>query len=242
MADSKYEKIYKNLKAQIESGKYPKGSFLPSENQLIVSYDCARNTVRRAIAMLNSDGYLLSQHGKGAQVIYEPHETQSLFSVGGIESLSEATVRNNKKLKTKVLLVDEIVADDEISMKSGFNVGEVLVRVKRIRYINNEPLINDYNLFLKSEVGELNKQIAASSIYDHLENDLGMIITTSRRRVTAEHASEEDKKNLRLSKNCDFVLVVKGQVFNSKGIMFEYTESRHHPEKICFIQSAIRNK
>ncbi len=242
MANSKYEKIYKNLKAQIESGKYPSGSYLPSENQLIAEYGCVRNTVRRAIAMLNEEGYLLSRHGIGAQVIYEPRETQSLFSIGGIESLSEATDRNNKKVRTKVLSVQEIVADDDISIASGFNVGTELICIKRLRYINNEPLINDYNLFLKSEVGTITKETASSSIYRYLEEELGMVITTSRRRVTAERATEEDKKYLKLNKGCDYVLVTTGQVFNSKGVMFEYTQSRHHPDKICFIESAVRKK
>ena len=240
MAKMKYEKIYKKLKAKIESGKYPVQSYLPSEHELIGMYDCTRNTVRRALSMLRMEGYIVSQHGKGAQVIYEPVADQSLFTIGGIESLSEAIDRNNKTLETKVIDFQEITVDDEISVLTGYDIGEPVYLIKRLRKIDGEVLISDTNYFLKSEIVGLTKEIAETSIYKYIENTLNMTITISKRRITAERATQEDKKNLHLGKY-DFVLVNSGQVFNSKGIMFEFTQSRHHPKKVCFIETAMRN-
>ena len=87
----------------------------------------------------------------------------------------------------------------------------------------------------------ISKEIAVESIYHYLEDELNMFITTSRRRIMAKQATKEDTELLELNKY-DFVLVTSSQVFNSKGIMFEYTESRHHPNKVCFFESATRNK
>ena len=107
--------------------------------------------------------------------------------------------------------------------------------------MNQKGIILDTNYFLKSEMPDLSIDIAKSSIYEYLENTLHMVITTSRRRVTAEKATELDNTLLDLDE-FHFVLVVSGQVFNSKGIMFEYTQSRHKPDQVCFVESAVRQK
>ena len=49
MPKAKYAEIYKDLKRKIEAGEYEFQELLPSENHLILTYDCSRNTVRREI-------------------------------------------------------------------------------------------------------------------------------------------------------------------------------------------------
>ena len=126
-------------------------------------------------------------------------------------------------------------------MQTGFDVGVQLYYIERVRYLNQKAVIFDTNIFLVSETKGLQPDIAASSIYRYLEDTLGMTITTSRRRVTAQKATAKDKELLDL-KNFDFVLTVEGQVFNSHGVMFEYTQSRHVPDQVCFVESAVRQK
>lgn len=68
-----------------------------------------------------------------------------------------------------------------------------------------------------------------------------MKIATSKRRMTVELATSEDKAWLELDDyNC--LTVLRGRVFNADGIQFEYTESRHRPDYFCFEDTATRNK
>ena len=241
MPAPKYEPIYKEIRNEILSGVYTFGDYLPSENEYTQKYGCTRNTIRRAIGLLSAEGLLLPQHGRGVQVIYSPETGKSLFTVGGIESFSEAASRNSLRVKTRVVGFEEVTADEKLSRKTGFDPGKELFHVQRIRMFGNKPIIFDENWFLKSEMPGLNEKIAAASIYRYLENELGMTITTSKRRVSAEKAIPEDIRYLALH-GLDFVLVVTGQVFNSRGVMFEFTQSRHVPDQVCFIESAIRQK
>ncbi len=241
MPVAKYEPIYREIRGEIEDGTYSFGDYLPSENAYTARFSCTRNTVRRALAMLTSEGYLLPQHGRGVQVIYRREAEKSLLSVGGIESFTEAAARNNLSYTTKVLTFKVITADEALSIKTGFDVGQELYHIVRLRRFGKKSIILDKNWFLKSETGNLNKEIAEASIYRYLEEELGMNITTSKRRVTAEEADETDRRYLDLH-GLDFVLTVSGQVFNSRGIMFEYTTSRHVPDQVCFIESAVRQK
>lgn len=241
MPVGKYEPIYKTLKEEIENGTYASGDFLPSEKQCTERFQCTRNTVRRAIAMLTAEGYLLPQHGRGVQIIYRQNDGKSLFSIGGIESFSEASQRNGITCTTRLITFETVRSDEKLSLKTGFDEGAELYHIERLRLYGKKAIIFDENWFLASETTGLSPAIASSSIYQYLEKALGMNITTSRRRVTAEKASDKDRHYLSLH-GLDFVLCVSGQVFNSRGIMFEYTESRHVPDQVSFIESAVRQK
>ena len=56
MPKSIYEDIYKDLKMKIEDNTFAYQELLPSENTLIQTYGCSRNTLRRAVSLLVSDG------------------------------------------------------------------------------------------------------------------------------------------------------------------------------------------
>ena len=93
MAQAKYDQIFQTLHERIESGTYRFLELLPSENALAEEFGCTRNTVRKALALLVTQGYVQTMQGRGVQVISRPRAT-STFLVGGIESLREAAERN----------------------------------------------------------------------------------------------------------------------------------------------------
>lgn len=240
MAENKFERIYADLKNKIEAQDYPFNSTIPSEYELAETYGCTRVTVRRALAELIKRGYIQAQQGKRVLVIYEP-VARNIFMIGGIESFKEAALRNNLSYDTKVIKLEEVIADDALAKKTGFKVGDKLYDVRRVRYIDNKALILDKNYFRADIAHGLTREIAEHSIYDYLENELRMKIVTSKRKMTAELATCEDKSCLELDDyNC--LVIVSGRVFNSDGIQFEYTESRHRPDYFCFEDTATRRK
>ena len=72
MAKTKYNEIYTALREKMEDGTYAFQELLPSENTLVKEFGCSRNTIRRAIGQLASEGYVQSIHGKGVRIIYQP--------------------------------------------------------------------------------------------------------------------------------------------------------------------------
>ncbi len=240
MPKAKYDHIYRDLKEKIESEVYAYQEMLPSENTLVTEYSCSRNTVRRALAELTADGYVQPMHGKGVRNIFQPVE-QTSFTVGGIESFKESAIRNNRTAFTKVLLFTELTADEKIEKKTGFKKGSELYYIQRLRSLNGKPLILDHNYFLKEVIPGLTPGIASQSIYDYLENDLGITITTSKRTLTVERVTQIDEKYIDLQDyNC--MAVITSQTFDDNGIQFEYTQSRHRPDYFRFQDVATRRR
>ena len=211
---------------------------MPSENKMVTIYDCSRNTIRRAIAKLVEDGYVQSLHGKGVRVIYQPVD-QTAFTIGGIESFKESAIRNHRERRTDVIQFTEITADERLAQKTGFPPSSELYYIQRVRYLDGKALIIDINMFLRSLVPGLTPEIAKDSIYDYIENTLGMQIVTSKRKMTVERVTEIDEKYLELN-DYNRLAVVTGQTFNADGVMFEYTQSRHRPDYFCFQDTATR--
>lgn len=240
MAKAKYENIFKDLKEKIESEEYEYQSILPSENLLVGTYECSRNTVRRALAGLSEIGYVQAINGVGVRVIYQPLDKAS-FVIGGIETFKETSRRNKLNSVTKVVMFTEIVADKRIARKTGFAEGSSLYYIQRLRLLDGKPCILDINMFDKSLVPGITKEIAGRSIYDYIENDLKMEIGVSKRKMTVEKVTQMDEMHLSLGDyNC--LAVITSQTFNGMGIMFEYTQSRHLPEYFCFMDTAVRQK
>lgn len=240
MPKSKYEAIYRDLKEKIENNEFACQSLLPSEHVLVQEYNCSRNTVRRAIAQLASDGYVQTLQGKGVRNIYRPVE-QTAFTIGGIESFKESSARNHKWGVTKVLQFMELTADEKISERTGFPAGTELYYIQRLHYLDGRPLIINHNYFLKSAVPGLTPEIASDSIYEYLENHLHVTIVNSQRIMTVEKITQIDEKYLEMNVNdYNCVAVVSSHTYNSDGVMFEFTQSRHRPDYFRFQDNAVR--
>lgn len=238
MPKAKYISIYKSLKTKIETGEYEFQELLPSENQLILMYNCSRNTIRRAVSALVTDGYVQTMQGKGVRNIFQP-TLQTSFTIGGIESFKESAARNHQVPKTEVLCFTEIITDKKVARRTGFPEGSQLYYLQRLHYLDGKALILNHNYFLKDIVTNLTKEIAENSIYEYLENDLHISIVSSKRIMTVEKMTEIDEKYLNLGDyNC--LAVVSSQTYNSDGIMFEYTQSRHRPDYFRFQDNATR--
>lgn len=240
MPKSIYETIYKDLKQKIEANVFAYQELLPSENTLIKTYDCSRNTLRRAVGRLVTDGYVQTMQGKGVRNIYQP-VSQTAFTIGEIETFRESAARNGHHAVTRVLLFTEFSISEKQSLYTGFPAGADIYYIQRLHYLDAVPLILNHNYFLKEATPGLTKEIAENSIYQYLEGTLHMTIVNSKRIMTVEKMTEVDEKYLMMNvQDYNCMAVVSSQTYNSDGVMFEYTQSRHRPDHFRFYDNAVR--
>ncbi len=70
-----YVKIYYHLRDQIRDGKYPAGTFLPSEKEICAQFSASRTTVRLALGRLDQDGLIRTVPGKGREAVMPSSDT-----------------------------------------------------------------------------------------------------------------------------------------------------------------------
>lgn len=61
----KYYDLMEDLRGQILSGEIKPGEKLLSENELSTAYQVSRQTVRKALQILQNEGYIYAEHGRG---------------------------------------------------------------------------------------------------------------------------------------------------------------------------------
>jgi GntR family transcriptional regulator len=67
-----FRQIADHLRAAIEQGRLREGAQLPSETQLVEHYGVARMTARNALRILQSEGLVIAEHGRGVFVRPRP--------------------------------------------------------------------------------------------------------------------------------------------------------------------------
>ncbi|TDL32005.1 UTRA domain-containing protein [Jeotgalibacillus sp. S-D1] len=238
MPKTKYIEIYEDLKQKIEKNIYEYQQLLPSENTLVKEYDCSRNTVRRAIGNLISDGYVQTKHGQGARVIYQDFK-QNEYIYGETETFKEFALRNHKLHETKVIRFEELTVDEAIHEHTLLPIGVEVYHIQRVRHLEGNPVIMDYNYFRKDVAKELTVEIAEDSIYEYLDRELNQRAVTAKRKMVVERTTETDENYLKLD-GFNSVVVVTSHIFNADGVMFEHTQSRHTPGNFVFFDQTQR--
>ena len=172
MPREKFTQIYAALKSRIESGVYPVGQLLPSENTLIGEFSCSRNTVRRAISELVRDGYVQTSQGKGVCNIFQPIERSS-YTMGTIESFRETAQRTGQHTATRVV---ELERWQEDKFYDRFGLDEQTVDILGIKLpIVTIPVQPGRNLAVIVEVAAMNNRAkkygfnAAAKLAEELE-------------------------------------------------------------------------
>jgi len=240
MPPSKYQIILKELRERLLSGALKKGAYLPSEAALTEAYGCSRNTVRRAIAQLVEEGFVQSIHGKGVVVISDLEPTDR-FMIGNLESMRYAAARSGMSYCSKVVSVDDDVINKAQAKITGFSPGTEVWIIKQIHCLNDEAVAINTTCLDRSIVPEFSREKAERSLYDYLEQDLGIRIATTLRKFTAMKCREEDLKYMDLG-GFNGVAVVECRTFTSEGVQFEYTESRCRADKFVFYNMAKRER
>lgn len=235
-----FQTIYQDIKQSIESGLFSYQSLLMSENDLCHQYGCSRSTVRRALSELTAGGYVQPIQGKGVRVIWRPEtdDDNMAFSMGGLESFHMCAERMGFKQSTEVRAFEHRIVDEACSRTTGFSVGTPIYYIDRVRSADDVPVSHEFSYLLESEAPGLTAQDAAGSLYSYIEN-LGTCIGIGKRTITVEAATEEDFETLKLT-TLPAVGVLRGQHFDSNGIMFEYSEVRHHPYFFAVREVATR--
>ncbi|WOX10633.1 GntR family transcriptional regulator [Streptomyces sp. N50] len=76
-----FERVAGELRARMNDGTYPKGSFLPPQRELAEEFEVSRDTVQKALTELRSEGWIETRQGSGSRVV-KGQQVQSSTSSG----------------------------------------------------------------------------------------------------------------------------------------------------------------
>lgn len=235
---SKYMEIYNEFVGKIENKLLSANEKLKSESNLMQDYGVSRDTIRKSLNLLEQNGYIQKVKGKGSFVL---DRNKFNFPVSGIKSFSELAKEMGGEISTKV--VEFSLKECSESIKTKLEVSDkddkYVWKIVRVRKIKGENIILDKDYILSKYVKTLTLDVCKNSLYEYIENELGLKIAYAKKEITVKKATEEDKKYLDLGLD-NVVVVVKSYTYLEDTTLFQYTESRHRTDKFKFVDFARR--
>lgn len=233
---NKYLVIFEELESSIRNGKYPPNTILPSENELAELYETSRETIRKALNKLVQRGYIQKIRGKGSLVL-DLDKLQ--FPISGLVSFKELAEKMGQTSVTIIEHFQHITPNGFLQNEMNLNNEDFIWEVRRVREIKKERIILDKDYIVEKYVPGLTKEICRKSIFDYIEKELKLKIGFARKEFTVEKPSEEDYRLLDLE-GFHAIVVVKNYIYLEDANLFQYTESRHRPDKFRFVDFARR--
>lgn len=138
-----YRRIADDLRRQIISGERPPGSDLPAEGDLAGRYHASRATIRDALAVLRSDGLILSS--RGSRTIVRPASSVRIGVTStnyrrhralGLPGFNAQVLEQGHAPRQDITEVASVAAPPDIAQKLDLDEGSPVVVRRRVFRIN----------------------------------------------------------------------------------------------------------
>ncbi|WP_105124407.1 GntR family transcriptional regulator [Streptococcus suis] len=234
---SKYKKVYADIKEKIEQNIWRANQEMPTENELMEIYSYSKDTIRKALSLLEMDGYIQKRQGRNS-IILDHNLVRKPF-VSELKTVSELNRSAHHQVQTELTNLYIVQGQPEVMKELEVDEKTDLYRVSRVRTIDGERLEYEISYFDRRIVPYLSKEVAESSIYKYLEEELGLEISHSRREISFRFATEEEKSLLDLA-DYDMVVSVTSTTYLADGRPFQYGTITYRPDKVTFVSMAKR--
>ncbi|WP_321974151.1 GntR family transcriptional regulator [Paratractidigestivibacter sp.] len=226
----KYEAVADSLRKKIRTGAYRPGDQLPSIEHLCELYSVSKITVKKALDELESSGLISRRRGSGSFV----KNIKPLLGgrIGHFETSGQMAgfMNEHKSLgQTVQSVVKEfavVTPPPEIASMLSIDEDQFCYHIVRIRIADDEPRTVEYTYMPINIIPGLRVKTLEDSIYNYIENDLGLKVASGHRIVRAVLPTKDETEWLNISRDSP-MLEVEQVGYLDDGTAFEYSISRH---------------
>src|SRR6185437_15481616 len=208
------------LRALIENGEWPTGTQIPNEDRLGAMLGISRITLRHALRNLEEAGLVRREHGRGTFV----RSATVVAGVRGLTSFTEEMQTLGLKVGSRLLDGDIVPASTEIASALDINFGDDVVRLRRLRLGNDNPIgIQTAHLPAARVPGLFENAATMGSLYAALREQFGITAVEAREVYRVGRVAEEDAELIGQPAGTP-AFVVERIAFDTHG-PFEFTVS-----------------
>jgi GntR family transcriptional regulator len=219
-----YTQIKEAIRAKIIDGTYVGHQQLPSENDMIAAFGVSRITVRQAINDLQKEGLLFKVHGKGTFVAL-PNVSQELTHLQGF---GEAMHRLGHETFSDVFGLKTVKVPGAVRAKLQLDDGSPVTEIRRVRYLNREPVSIDYS-WVRHDVGArlTEKNLREKDLFSLLENELRQPLHSADVEIDATAATNDVATRLKVAPGSPILRIERlTYAQGEKPLVFEYLHYR----------------
>lgn len=233
-----YYQISTVLRQKILSGELPPGSAFPSEESLAEEYEVSRITIRQALSLLDQEGLILRQRGRGTFVAERAGGPPSPKWTGSIEDLILMGIQTT----TRTLEFGETEAPERIRERLELPPKSRILRIEKIRLVEGGAFSHVVNYLPASIGAKIRKaDLAVKPLLMILEEDLKIPAAEATQTVEATIADSAVASLLEVRVG-DPLLKVERTVFDRHGRPVEAVDVLYRADKYFFTVNLKRQR
>lgn len=220
-----YLEIREYFYNKIISGEYKAGDKLPSEDDIAKMFGVSRATVNKGLSELLNKDYLRREHGRGTYVAKLRREGNKADIMGFYDSVAT----KGFSVESDVLASEIITPSKEICDLMDIPITQRVMYLKRLRYVNKDPIVLQENYLSSPFIEELQQiDFSCNSLYRLLKDKFSCEIVHAIDLVDPILAGDEEQELLRIKLNTP-ILKVTRRSFDIDGNLVEAAFSKYHP-------------
>lgn len=213
----------------VEDGTFRTGDLIPSENAISRYTGISRMTVRRGLQDLVREGILEAVSGRG----YSATARRIHLSGGVLRSFTRELKGMGIQPQSRVLECCTVTEDPVVHVIFGKPAQMPLLRIRRLRSGNEEPLAIETAWFDPVLVPGLEREDLTSSIYATIREKYGIILRRAEQSIQACAVDRDQAELLGVAEGAA-ALTIRRTTRDRQGRIIEFVESVIRGDRYVF--------
>jgi GntR family transcriptional regulator, N-acetylglucosamine utilization regulator len=227
-----YLQLAQHIEKKVKAGEWKTGWKVPGEMALCEHFHVSRTVIRQALDTVSKAGLINTYKGKGSFITQPKMAWELMQSLSG--SYDDAVARG-QQVNTRVLELSEIEADQEISQALQISMGEPVIKLHRLRFLDGEAVMVVISYIpLKICPSLLQEDFTSHSLYKLLREKYGLVITDGRRTIESVNAPHALAELLGVAAGAALSKITSVGYLSS-GIALEYFIAWHRGDRSRFL-------
>lgn len=219
-----YQQLVNEIKDQISNGSLKASGRIMTEQELSKEYDISRITVRKAIELLVEEEILIKKQGIGTFVAEKKINRDMSTCMGFTRSCELEGRKASSRLITADLIPATVSDINSLELKEG----ERVIRIIRIRYCDEMPVIVEENHFSQKFAFLLGCDLTGSLHQLLTENNSAPV--RGKKKIGICHANEMEKEYLQVAEG-EALLLTRDIGYDRENIPIYCSKSVINPDR-----------
>ena len=230
---TRYHQLHALLAVALSEGYIASGSALPSEAELMRRFQLSRNTVRRALAQLESERRIVRRRGSGTYARSAPRQA---FSPDAIAEVLHDADAARAQTASRLLRVQASPTPVFIRRRDP-SFGDRSLMVQRCRSFKNEPFMLSTSHVPERLAGRLTRRRLGRQAVLAALDEIGIVPDRAEQITTAVAANTVSAKYLRVDPASP-LLCVHRLVRDREGRSIEHHSYLYRPDR-CYMRVSV---
>ena len=226
-----YSQLKESIKAAIQNGTLKPGDKIPTEQEICTTFNLSRTVTRQAFYELMNEGYICRFKSRGT-FVSQPNQKNVFFKQ--IMSFNDEMRMYGYKPKTELLSLEQVACSKQLAEHSGFAVDEPLIRIQRLRYRDDIPIVYVDAYYKAAKIPGIEQyDIENNSLYETLEKYYGIKVMHTKKQFSAKTVEDKHAEYLAIKKK-SAVQYVESLEYDSQDELLSFDISIYAGERNVF--------